>query len=98
LEEAGPSGRGRNLENDLSSAAGFSWKGADQGTKARGKGKAPASTPSHTFEEKNAGKTTVFMMVNMTTVVGVLLELIVCGSFGWFQGTGYSMEHQIEYY
>ncbi|KAG0593189.1 hypothetical protein KC19_1G310100 [Ceratodon purpureus] len=54
LEEAGPSGRGRNLESDLSSAAGFSWKGAEQGTKTRGKGKAPASTPSHTFEEKNA--------------------------------------------
>lgn len=61
-EEAGPSGRGRNLENDLSSAAGVSRIGAGHGTKTRGKGKASASIPSHNFEEKSTGTTTVFVV------------------------------------
>ncbi|XP_024370390.1 uncharacterized protein [Physcomitrium patens] len=59
-EEAGPSGRGRNLENDLSSAAGVSRIGAGHGTKTRGKGKASASIPSHNFEEKSTDQTSFY--------------------------------------
>lgn len=59
-EEAGPSGQGRNLEDDLYSAAGGSRTGAEQGTKSRVKGKAPASALSHASEDKSRGINSMF--------------------------------------
>ena len=54
-EEPGPSRGGRNLESDLSLVGEMPWNGSDHGTKSRVKGKAPASTSQHSFQEKSTG-------------------------------------------
>lgn len=54
-EEPGPSRGGRNLESDLSLVGEIPSNGPEHGTKSRVKGKAPASTSQHSFEEKNTG-------------------------------------------
>ena len=54
-EEPGPSGGGRNLENDLSLVGEVPWKGPEHGTKSRVKGKAPASSLQHSFQDKSTG-------------------------------------------